>query len=184
MKSILMLAAVSLLTLTLQAQDSLLTYSAVVQTEGATKEQLFTRARQWFNDAWKSSKDVLQITDKETGELSGKGIISSYYDYKPPMGAPVKPTVDYYVKVSVLVKDGRYKYEFTSFRPVEGNAGGMDVLGTLTTSKTSPVKFAYTSQKKSDAMYQSLKMHLDERMAEMIASLNKSMTEAKSKTDF
>lgn len=181
-----LLSACVLLSLNLfsQAKDSLLIYTEVVSVENTTKDQLFVKARQWFNDAWKSSKDVLQITDKETGELSGKGIISSYYDYKPPMGAAVKPPVDYHVSISVFVKDGRYKYEFTSFRPIEGKAGGMEVLGTITTGETSPVKFAYTSQKKSDAMYKSLKMHLNERMLLMIASLKQAMLQQNSKLDF
>jgi hypothetical protein len=165
-----------------QNNDSLLTYTEVISVEGHTKDQLFGKARQWFNDAWKSSKDVLQITDKESGELSGKGIVSSYYDNKG-LGMSTRVPVEYKLTVSIFVKDGRYKYEFTSFQPIEGKSG-MEAIGTMTSSTTCPVKFMFASQKKSDAIYQNLKMHLDERMAEMIAGLKRAMTESKSKTDF
>lgn len=166
-----------------QQSDSTLTYTEVVTVDGLVKDQLFVKGRQWFNDAWKSSKDVLQITDKETGELSGKGIISTYYDYKPPMGASVKVPVDFNVSISIYVKDGRYKYEFTNFKAVEGT-DGMSALGILTKSSISPVKFSFSSQKKSDAIYQSLKLHLNERLIEMIATLKNTMASMKSKTDF
>jgi len=182
MKNILILTMFTFLVVASKAQDSLLTYTEVVQIDGATKDQLFTRARQWFNDAWKSSKDVLQITDKESGELSGKGIISSYYDNKG-LGLSTKVPVDYDVTVSVFVKDGRYKYEFTNIKARPGKSS-METLGVIKSTTTCPVKFTFASQKKSDALYENLKTHLSEEVILLVENLKKAMAVSKSKTDF
>ncbi|NLH46839.1 MAG: DUF4468 domain-containing protein, partial [Acholeplasmataceae bacterium] len=46
-------------------------YSEAIEVPNVEKNELFLRGREWFNDNFKSSKDVLQVIDKETGELSG-----------------------------------------------------------------------------------------------------------------
>src|SRR6266542_1007820 len=93
--------------------DTLITYSEIVNVDSTTKDQLFQNARQWYNEIFVSSKEVLQIVDKETGELSGKGLLKSYYDYRV-MG---KRKYDCYYKFSIdiKVKDGKYKYTFSNF---------------------------------------------------------------------
>ena len=48
-------------------------YRKTVNTEALPKEEVFRRARRWCVFAYRSAKDVLQLVDKETGEIIGKG---------------------------------------------------------------------------------------------------------------
>ncbi|MHB9142676.1 MAG: DUF4468 domain-containing protein [Paludibacter sp.] len=94
------------------SQDAM-TLSEVVEVPVVNKDELFIRARQWYNENFKSSKDVLQVSDKETGELLGKGIMDISYTYKY-MG--LKITQDQVsFQFNVWVKDGKFKYEMTNF---------------------------------------------------------------------
>jgi hypothetical protein len=85
----LLLAFTFLPFLSFAQKDTAIKFTEVVNVD-ATKEQLFLRARAWFNDAFKSSKDVLQIQDKGTGEIAGNGSIAAVMTYKM-MGKRTKP---------------------------------------------------------------------------------------------
>src|SRR4051812_34588515 len=95
----------------LAQSDTAISYSEVVES-AAGKDQLFQRARQWYNETFSDSKQVLQIADKETGELSGQGF----------MLVPVKAKYwksdnafwQLAFTVNVWIKEGKYKYEFSN----------------------------------------------------------------------
>ncbi len=91
-------------------KEGKINYSEVIQVDsGITKNELFTAARKWFANAYKSANDVIQMQDKEAGEIVGKGIVTGLY--RIPLNPSV--TVNVYHTVSITVKDGRYKYEIT-----------------------------------------------------------------------
>ena len=57
------------------------------------------RAKKWFVDNYKSAKDVIQLDDKENGEITGTGNFKiSYYTRKPYISHTI----------SIFVKEGRY----------------------------------------------------------------------------
>lgn len=88
----------------LPLKDGIVTYSNVIEVEGANKEELFLRAKKWFAKTYKSAQDVIQLDDKESGELIGKGNSSiSYYARKPTISHTI----------SISVKDGRFRYVIT-----------------------------------------------------------------------
>lgn len=173
-----------LLPLFAQAQsDSLLKYTAVVNVDSATKDQLFIKGRQWIAETWKDGKEVLQVVDKQSGELFGKAYIKSYYTVKSFGKDQLMPMI-YRIDVGIYIKDGKYKYEFSNFRPESDNNSAINTVGVLTTSKTCPVKFAMMSQKKCDALYQSMQDHLNVTMKPIINSLIKAMSANNNKFDF
>jgi hypothetical protein len=87
---------------TSQAQVSL-AFSETVQVDSVSKKDLFNRAKSWFGETYKNSKEVLQIQDIENGELLGKAIFNySSNEY-----------VRYTIKI--LIKDGKYKCEIYEF---------------------------------------------------------------------
>lgn len=54
-----------------------LEYSEVVVVDSMlTKAELYTRARTWFVDVFKNSKEVIQYADKDEGEIIGNGYTS------------------------------------------------------------------------------------------------------------
>ena len=100
------------------AQSSAIT--EVVPVEGASKTELYNRAKLWFAKTFKSAKDVIQLDDKENGQIIGNGAIS----YSAPAGIPGYNFSGYfYFTVTVEVKDNRFKYTFENFRH-EANKDG------------------------------------------------------------
>jgi hypothetical protein len=94
--------------LPIDSSTSKITYSEVVYLDSlANKQELFSRAREWFAKAYKSSRNVIQMEDKENGKIIGKALMQVYYK-EFPYGY-----INY--TISIYIKDGRYKYEFTDF---------------------------------------------------------------------
>lgn len=88
----------------LPLKDGVVTYTNVVEVDGVDKEQLYLRAKKWFVIVYKSAKDVIQLDDKENGEIIGKGNFSIVYYSRAP-------SIDHTITISV--KDGRFKYLIT-----------------------------------------------------------------------
>lgn len=150
-----------------------LSYSGVKEVPSATKEQLFTRARSWFNNSFKSSKDVIQVADKESGELSGKGIVKLKATYKYLGKQQVQP-VHAEFTVSVWVKDGKYKYEIKDFDTDNVLNNNYD-FGLLTTADKTTVKWPMMPQRTMQEMWVSVKRDAATEAELLAASLDKAM---------
>lgn len=81
-------------------------YTEVVNVDSASSEELFSRGQEWFALSYKSSNDVLQLKDKESGKIIGKAAVALNYPYMGTMynGGHIHYTI------SIYVKEGRYKY--------------------------------------------------------------------------
>ncbi len=91
----------------LPISEGIVTYTSVIQVDGVNKEELYTRAKKWFATTYKSAKDVIQLDDKENGEIIGKGNFNiSYYTRNPIINHTI----------SISIKDGKFKYKITDFR--------------------------------------------------------------------
>lgn len=87
-------------------------YSDVVKVDSLiSKQELISRAREWFAKAYKSSTNVIQMEDKEAGRIVGKALIQVYHK---SLGTNY-PSGDINYTISIYAKDGRYKYEITNF---------------------------------------------------------------------
>ena len=65
----------------LPMKDGKVIYSAVIELPNTSKEELYKRAKLWFAKAFRDSKEVLQIDDKEGGKIVGKGVSTVYWTY-------------------------------------------------------------------------------------------------------
>lgn len=66
---------------------------------------------QFINATFKSSKDVIQSSDKASGTIYAKGMFSmSEFDAV-------------YFSMNIAIKDGKYKYEITNLKH-QGHGGG------------------------------------------------------------
>ncbi|HRG19192.1 MAG TPA: DUF4468 domain-containing protein [Flavobacterium lutivivi] len=89
-----------------------ISYSEVIFVDSlASKQELFSRAREWFAKAYKSSTNVIQMEDKESGKIVGKALMEVF---SSNLGIPVEGGYMNYT-ISIYLKDGRYKYEITDF---------------------------------------------------------------------
>lgn len=107
-QSILIVLAV-VLSVNTYAQDSLTQrqWTSVVKVDSVSKADLYNRARTWFAKTYGSAKSVIQMDDKEAGEIVGKGLVETWMS----LGLGVKAHMFVYYTLTVYVKDGKYKYE-------------------------------------------------------------------------
>lgn len=89
-------------------KDFNINFNDVVEVDSVPSDELYSRAREWFVDTYKSADDVLQMEDKESGKLLGK----AYTDiYVLSIGMRIK--IKMYYTIKVFTKEGRYKYQVT-----------------------------------------------------------------------
>lgn len=97
--------------LPIDTETNKIMYTEVIRVDSSvTKDILYSKAREWFAIAFKSSNDVVQLEDKENGKIIGKAIMNVYYK---SMGREYPSKIRY--SIAIQVKDGRYKYEITDF---------------------------------------------------------------------
>jgi hypothetical protein len=135
----------------LPLKDGIVTYSEVVQVDSTTKSSLYKKAKRWFITTYKSAKDVVQLDDQESGEITGKGSFKiSYYTREPNISHTI----------SVYVKDGRYKYLITQ----------------LSYSDNQNEKFSIENFPNSWGGKKKLYLKVDEEIMSIISSLKKYMS--------
>lgn len=98
--------------LPIDADTKLITYTAVESVDTTIgKLELYSRAREWFAKAYKSSQNVIQMDDKESGKIVGKALMQVYHK---ALGSNYPSGYINYT-ISIYFKDGRYKYEISNF---------------------------------------------------------------------
>lgn len=127
-----------------------------------------------FNENFKSSKHVLQIEDKETGELAGKGTMEVQFIIKYLGERSYPSDVDF--KMNVWVKDGRYKYQITDFIAKSNDKQSLN-FGLITTSDETDYRSVLMNQKKLNESYLSLKGGVEQQAQLLINSLKTKMAQ-------
>jgi len=114
-----------------------LQFQEVVQIDGVTKNQLYDAALAWFPSTFRSGKEVLQIQNKEAGMLVGTG--SEPYTYSQQMlWVASLYTGRIVYRVTIDVKDGRYRFTVDGFVHESTTKGGIYSFGQLTTDRRIP----------------------------------------------
>lgn len=89
-----------------------ITFAEVVHvSDSATTDEIYVRAREWFARTYRSSQDVLQMDDRESGRIIGKAIFQVTHR---ALGANY-PSGHFRYTISIVARDGRYRYELTDF---------------------------------------------------------------------
>lgn len=91
-------------------------FTEVVAVDGATKDVLYTRAKNWMTDYFKNDK--LSIDNKADGKLTKNGSFTKTYAY-PGLKSE---SDDHLFNLSILLKDGKYKYELTDIVMDDGKS--------------------------------------------------------------
>lgn len=78
----------------------LITYTEVVEVEG-TAQELYIKAKEWFVNAYRDSKSVIQVDSKDEYKIIGKGVLLI------PFGGHGRKI---WHTVTIQCKDDRYKY--------------------------------------------------------------------------
>jgi len=154
-------------------------YTEVIKVDGVLKDELYTRAREWFAKTFRSAQSVLQMDDKDAGKIIGKGAASSSFKY-------MIASIDFLLKytISIAVKDGRYRYEITDISVHDQSSLGYHltlddivVKGASGLEKTKKANGEYRSRFKGYVIQSDILIN------ELLADLKKTMY-SKSKDDF
>lgn len=151
--------------LPIDSVSSKITYSDVVIVDSALhKLELFSIAREWFAKTYKSSINIIQMEEKESGKIVGKALMQVYYK---AMGMDCPGGYISYT-ISIYIKDGKYKYEITNFHHT-GNGGQMPDYGLCENMiNTKDKVWGISYQKK----YNYYLYQLDKNIRELILDLN------------
>ena len=103
--------AAQLLPLPVDSATGRIQYTALVPVPGASQVELYARAQLWFADTFASAKQVVQVANQEAGVLQG----TAFYPLVLEVGGTHYVQRLWYT-VKLVLKDGRYTYEFTDFR--------------------------------------------------------------------
>jgi hypothetical protein len=91
-----------------------ITYADVVQVPGVSQAELYTRAKLWFAEAFKSAKQVVQADEKDAGIVQGEAW-SPMEAHFMGKNMPASNTRLWYT-VKLACRDGRYRYEISEFK--------------------------------------------------------------------
>lgn len=153
-----------------------ISYTEVVTVDSASPADLYSRAREWFAKTYKSSKNVLQMDDKDAGKLVGNALLQVYYK---ALGAQHDGgNINY--TISIYLKDGRYKYEITDMYhtgPIT-SAGKQKDYGPLELFVNDQRTYPFMSKKAVQKISNSYLAQVDEYMNSLISSLKADMRKA------
>lgn len=136
-------------------------YTGVVKVDSTiTKDELYKRAKKWFIDNYKSANDVIQMDDKDAGEIIGKGYFEERF--QPAIGAGIDMKI--YHIITISIKDGKYKYKITNFTS-KGTASGI--------TSEAPLEDHINFDKKNK--YTDYYLKIDSKVKGIIASIEKAM---------
>ena len=158
-----------------------LTYTEVIQVDSISQNELYNRAKLWFTTTYNSANDVLQMDNKESGQIIGKAIMK----YNPTVfsgSEQTKGSIKYTIKI--FVKEGRYKYEISDFiHDPYGNQYGKSSMGLITTNEECPNPKPM-AKKWSNKVWRDIKNQIENNMTSLVLSLKKGMMkQAETETD-
>lgn len=156
-----------------------ITFTEVVELP-VKMDDLYSRAKTWFVTGSGATKLALELDDKETGKMIGK-VVNAQAVKNPPMGMFEVGNVSY--TVTIIVKEGKYKYTFTDFIHESGGMNNVISAGPLEAKKTT-VKFI-TQNMPTQYQWGQIKENTDETVLKQIETLKKVMSgTGKKDTDF
>jgi len=105
-------------TLPVDTETKRVTYTGVVAVQGASQNELYTRAKLWLFLTFGDAKDALKVDEKEAGLL----VVRVYTDLPIQLtqfsSQPVNQELGYTLMLNF--KDGRYKYTLTNYDLLNG----------------------------------------------------------------
>lgn len=136
-------------------------YSGVVNVDSASKVDLYNRGKRFFVDSYKSAKDVIQLDDKENGEIDGKGFFKTSWEFSGFAG----PTnVSIYETVKLFVKDGKYKYEISNFTIAVEGQNPMSLEAFLADRPANKKKFIPNADNGVVTLIEALKIYMNKKI--------------------
>ncbi|EOR93602.1 hypothetical protein ADIARSV_3315 [Arcticibacter svalbardensis MN12-7] len=92
-----------------------LSYSIIQEVPKASKDELYSRALSWINEAFKDQPGVIKLQDKDNGKIVIEGSTEDSYSVKT-LGVLVPKKYYQNVKMEFSIKDGKYRLIMSPFQ--------------------------------------------------------------------
>lgn len=103
-------------------KNNALTYVQVVEASGRTKEQLYITLNYWYTNSFVSGKATIELNDKESGVIIGKGFVEGIATH---IGGMNQYKVNLRPIIKTDIKDGKIRITYTvPYYDVDKLAGG------------------------------------------------------------
>lgn len=87
-------------------ENGIYEYQGVIEVDGKSQSELFDAAKEWIAINFRSAQDVIQLDDRENGQLIAKG-------YYPIVMAIIERHI--YLTLRIETRDGRFRYTINDF---------------------------------------------------------------------
>ena len=152
-----------------------LIYTDVIELENISQDVLYNRGKIWFANTYVSANDVIQLDDKVSGLIIGKGV----FRYEPKVfnaSARTVGVIRYTVKL--FFKDGRYKYEIGNFNHESTSVssyGGID-FGLITSESECPNPKRGMGSSWNNKVWNDIKSQIDDNVKLLVSNIKDGMT--------
>ncbi|MCG3165794.1 MAG: hypothetical protein POELPBGB_01569 [Bacteroidia bacterium] len=109
--------------LPMDEKNEYITYTAVMNIQGTTAQQLYERGKKWFFSYFKNPTEKIRTDDAEKKEIEGFIRIPLMVPDKKGVETKVA-TIQY--SLFLLFKDGRYKYTITKINEMATSYQGIE----------------------------------------------------------
>lgn len=145
----LMIAVLCTVTLSIKAQPQPITYTRTMQIDSSAKSDLFDKALIWCSKSFTDSKGAINVKDKESGLIAGKGLVKNYYKIpRKKDSVDCLLFTDYYFDWLIEVKDSKARFSLKNIE-VEEN----DINFPVTNSANPPIKIMFQSLEKQQMIW-------------------------------
>jgi hypothetical protein len=160
------------LSLSIKAQKPLTFEDVVTIDSTLMQESLYNRGHNWVVSIFKNPQKVIQLDDKQGGQIICKGNFA--YNQKKFIWGGSETTKGYInFTIKLFFKNGRYKYVFTDFIHEPINDGNS--FGVITTEEEYPGKMSLTSKSWRKWIWDDIKEQIDLNVKIFEASLLEEM---------
>ena len=149
--------------------QSPITYDQVIRLDSISKDDLFNRGNHWLVDVFKDPNRVIQLKDKEGGQIIGKGNFP-YMQTKKSWSAWVNTEGVVNFTIKLYFKEGRYRYVITDFTHDADWS-----FGAVTDAPDCGCKFPFANKKWKGLIWNDLKDQIDVKVKDIATSLISSM---------
>ena len=149
------------------AQDSLLTYTRILQIDSISKSDIYDKALIWCSKAFTDSKSAINVKDKESGVIAGKALFTSYYKIPKKKDSVISAAYsDYLFDWLIEIKDAKLRFSLKNIYTKQFS-GDYPV----TINGKYPIKFAFTSEEKNQLEWDLAKKGLVKNIDILVTSL-------------
>lgn len=129
--------------------DEPMVYSRILSIDSLTRGDIYDRSLIWCSKSFSDSKGAINVKDKESGIIAGKGMIKNYYKIpKKKDSVACLFFIDYFFDWLIEIKDNKARL---SLKNIQVNESNIDYP--VTTNVNPPMKIYFQSPEKQQMIW-------------------------------